>query len=111
MGELTQKLKHDADRASVYRTVELFERLGIVQRIQVGWKYRLELSDSFNPHHHHIHCTQCSRVVSLSEDAALERHISSLAHQAGFQLTSHQLELSGLCESCSKKELGVGAQL
>lgn len=46
----------DIDRASVYRAVELFERLGIVQRLNTGWKYKLELSDKFNDHHHHLAC-------------------------------------------------------
>lgn len=111
MTALVAAVQGSVDRASVYRTVELFERLGIIQRVQVGWKYRLELSDSFNPHHHHIHCSACGRVVSLAEDTALEQHIHQLALQAGFMLSSHQLELSGKCRQCHKKELGVDAQL
>jgi Fur family transcriptional regulator, ferric uptake regulator len=39
------------DRASVYRTIQLFEQLGVVQRMQIGWKYKLELSDKFSAHH------------------------------------------------------------
>lgn len=110
MSTLVTAVQDSVDRASVYRTVGLFEELGIVQRVQMGWKYRLELSDSFNPHHHHIHCSGCGRVVSLAEDSALERHIHRLAQRSGFRLTAHQLELSGLCKRCSKKELGVDTQ-
>jgi Fe2+ or Zn2+ uptake regulation protein len=43
----------DIDRASVYRTAEVFERLGVVARIPTGWKYRLELGEAFHEHHHH----------------------------------------------------------
>src|ERR1700722_13846047 len=46
------------DRASVYRTVSLFEQLGVVQRLQIGWKYKLELSDRFHHHHHHLTCVK-----------------------------------------------------
>ncbi|MEK7152407.1 MAG: hypothetical protein AAB834_00535 [Patescibacteria group bacterium] len=30
------------DRASVYRAIALFERLHIVQRLNTGWKYKIE---------------------------------------------------------------------
>lgn len=100
MRELTQHLENSVDRASVYRAVDLFQQLGIIQRVQIGWKYRLELSDQFNPHHHHIHCAQCGRVLSIPADEALENHIHQLAAKSGFSLQSHQLELSGICETC-----------
>ena len=87
------------DRASVYRTVELFERLGIIQRLTVGWKYKLELSDKFAAHHHHITCTQCGRTVALSEHE-LEQVIDQLATQHGFVATGHQIEIQGTCETC-----------
>ena len=88
------------DRASVYRTIALFEELGIVQRLQMGWKYRLELSDTFHEHHHHLHCTNCGRTIALPEDTALEKSLQAMAKARDFQLQSHQLELSGICEKC-----------
>lgn len=90
----------DVDRASVYRTVALFEQLGVVQRLQTGWKYRLELSDDFHEHHHHATCLHCSRVVPLPEDAALEARLRELATAHCFSLQGHQIELSGFCENC-----------
>ncbi len=47
MSDLTKSVANICDRASVYRTVELFEKLNIVQRIAIGWKYKIELSDIF----------------------------------------------------------------
>lgn len=88
------------DRASVYRTIALFEQLGIVQRLQVGWKYKLELSDDFHEHHHHMHCTHCGQTTALPEDPALEKNLDQMAAAHGFRLQSHQLELSGLCSTC-----------
>ena len=91
------------DRASLYRTVKLFEELGIIKRINIGFKYKLELSDSFNHHHHHLTCVKCGRIINTSNDAELEKLIVQLAKQHDFQLTSHQLEMEGLCKSCSLK--------
>ena len=95
----------DVDRASVYRTITLFERLGIVLRLQTGWKYRLELSDTFLAHHHHATCLQCGRIISLHEDTKLERLLHSVAAQHQFSLTGHQIELRGYCHDCTPEIL------
>ena len=93
-----------ADRASVYRAVELFERLGIVQRLHTGWKYKLELTDKFAAHHHHLTCLTCGRVVPMNE-AALEQVIAELAAAHQFTPSAHQIELQGYCAQCRAKGL------
>lgn len=90
------------DRASIYRTVALFERLGIVQRIHIGWKYKLELSDIFANHHHHLTCLDCKKMIELSE-GELELIIKRLSQNMRFTPVSHQLEIQGYCETCQKK--------
>ncbi len=104
MAQLANKVHAYVDRASVYRTVELFERLGIVNRLQIGWKYKLELSDLFTEHHHHAACMDCGSVLSLEEDEALEAGIQQLAEAVGFTVTTHSLELRGLCSNCKTKQ-------
>jgi len=91
------------DRASVYRTIQLFEQLGVVQRLQIGWKYKLELSDKFSAHHHHLSCVQCGRTIAIDEDTALEKRMRLLASAYGFLPQGHQLEIRGLCEACQTK--------
>jgi Fur family transcriptional regulator, ferric uptake regulator len=89
-----------ADRASVYRTVTLFEQIGVIQRLQIGWKYKLELSDAFSHHHHHVTCLKCGRIVSFDESAELQRELAQIAANAGFAIKSHQIEIQGLCPAC-----------
>ncbi len=89
------------DRASIYRTVDLFERLGIVQRLNTGWKYKLELTDKFAEHHHHLTCTRCGRTIAMNE-SELETLIARLAAHHQFAPTSHQIEIQGLCRDCQK---------
>ena len=90
------------DRATIYRTIELFERLGIVHRLNIGWKYKVELSDVFQGHHHHFYCTNCSKTYSLPANSMLETMIDSVAAKNGFAPRGHQLEVYGLCNRCSK---------
>lgn len=103
MAQLIRKLQHKMDRASVYRTIDLFEQLGIVNRIQIGWKYKLELSDIFTEHHHHITCLECNIITPFEENVDLENDILKLADDLGFVLSGHSLELRGLCKTCQEK--------
>jgi len=91
------------DRATVYRTIELFERLHIVQRLQLGWKYKLELTGQFMHHHHHLSCEQCGQVTALPEDPAMEQRLLALAKSQGFVAHDHQVEIRGLCAQCHSK--------
>lgn len=103
MRELAQRSKGIIDRASLYRTITLFEQLGLVERIYIGWKYKVELSDIFQHHHHHISCTGCSKIVAITEEQEIERLISELAARHGFTAQNHQLEVRGYCANCSAK--------
>jgi len=92
-----------ADRSSVYRTIALFEQIGIVKRLQIGWKYKLELSDDFHHHHHHLTCLNCGKTIPLHEDDELEKRLKFLSEKQGFLITEHQLEIQGYCSDCQPK--------
>lgn len=104
MHELVEKTAKQADRSSVYRAVDLFEQIGIAQRLNTGWKYKIELTDAFTDHHHHLTCTECGRTIALNE-TYLEEVVDKLGGQHGFTVTGHQIELQGLCPSCRSKNI------
>jgi Fur family ferric uptake transcriptional regulator len=90
------------DRASIYRIIALFEELGIVRRLQIGWKYKLELSETYNFHHHHIVCKTCGVIVPTREDTTIEAAIRAITNEYGFTPVEHQLEIQGICSQCQK---------
>jgi len=102
MQVLSKRAEGKVDRATVYRTVELFEELGIARRLNIGWKYKIELSDVFTGHHHHMFCTNCGRTYDLAENSMLETMIDTVAAKSGFAPRGHQLEIYGHCQNCSK---------
>jgi Fur family transcriptional regulator, ferric uptake regulator len=91
----------NSDRASVYRVVGALESIGVVSRISTGFRYKLELSDTFLPHHHHISCIHCGKNREI-EQSRLEHLLAEIAENEDFTLTGHQVELSGLCRTCRK---------
>lgn len=100
MQVLVKRSSGKVDRATVYRTVELFEELGITHRLNIGWKYKIELSDVFHAHHHHFYCTNCSKTFTLPPNPMLETMIDSYTSQTGYYARGHSLEISGLCADC-----------
>ncbi len=100
---LSQKCAEALDRATVYRTVSLFERLGIVNRIWHGFKSQLELSEIFTPHHHHATCQNCGKTIDIV-NPELENTISKLSREQGFLAIGHVIELTGYCKVCNGEQ-------
>ncbi len=99
LGEII-KTSQFAERTSVYRTLQLFTKLGIVDMIQVGFKQRYELAEPFKAHHHHLICVKCGELIDLERTPRLEKLVSKLASAHNYELTAHHVELQGICNNC-----------
>lgn len=92
-------LEDRLDRATVYRNLELFERIGIVKRVWIGWKSQVELSEEFVPHHHHAVCKHCGSHIPI-ESPELESLIKKFSAELNFRLEDHTLDIIGYCAAC-----------
>jgi Fe2+ or Zn2+ uptake regulation protein len=88
------------DRATVYRAIQLFVDLGIAKKVYTGFKYRIELGDSFQEHHHHLSCMRCGTVIDV-HTPEIEYAIEQTASNNGFRPIRHDLEISGYCANCA----------
>ena len=93
----------ECDLATIYRAVQMLEKLGMVKRFDFGdGAARFELvGEGDDGHHHHLICTQCAKVVEIEEcfPEEIERRI---AEQNGFHAVTHRLEFFGVCPDCRK---------
>lgn len=87
------------NRSSIYRVIATFLDTGIIQIVPRGWKLLYELSDQFKPHHHHFTCESCGSITDIAADY-IEVAIERVAHEMNISLTSHHIELKGLCSTC-----------
>ena len=92
------------DLATVYRSMHLLEKLGLVKRFDFGdavARYEL-IRHEEHGHHHHLICTACAAVVEIEEcfPQELERKI---ARGNGFKRITHKLEFFGICPECQTK--------
>lgn len=103
MNQLISRAAGQVDRVSIYRCIELFESIGVARKIHIGWKYKVELSDIFTDHHHHLLCLGCGSITDIADEQHIEEFISSVAQQHNFQVKGHLFEIEGYCSSCSSK--------
>ena len=104
--ELYQKVKTRNDGvgyATVYRTLKLLTECGLATSIQIG-----DGTTRFEPvsdHHDHLICTECGKIVEFENDE-IERLQEEVAIELGFTLTSHSMELYGVCSDpkCQAKQ-------
>lgn len=87
------------DPVTTYRTVDLFRRLGLVQEVGLGRNRMLELGDDYHAHHHHVICSACGKVTDFDSEV-IENDLARVAKTLGFEITSHQLEATGVCAAC-----------
>jgi len=88
----------ESDLVTVYRTLEAFGGIGIIQRIPLedsGFLFELTEPDD---HHHHFVCRECHRTERL--DLCLAQELETRAQQLGFTEVTHLMEVYGLCEDC-----------
>ena len=101
--EISDRLEadgQDVGLASIYRALELLDRLGLVKRFEVGeGTARYEPAHPDGDHHHHIVCDSCGTVAPF-EDQALEEVIHRLSNRVSFNVAEHDVTLHGECPAC-----------
>lgn len=85
--------------ATVYRTLELFSQLGILQPVTIDpGCQRYELA-SEEGHHHHLICLNCQKVIEFN-DSLLEEFEEKLETEYGFDVKDHIIKFYGICKDC-----------
>jgi Fe2+ or Zn2+ uptake regulation protein len=93
----------DINLATIYRTLELLERLEIAFHVHLGHgPSRWHLAGDV---HHHLVCEHCGRVVEVP-DSTFDPLRKRLLHDTGFVIDPHHFSLSGLCAECSSRTGG-----
>lgn len=87
------------DRVSVYRSLELFIRLGIARNVPIGWKQRYELTDPFKSHHHHLSCISCGCLIDV-RSLKFEQLVNAVVAEYDFVASDHTFEVRGHCKKC-----------
>lgn len=93
------RLRHPGlGRATIFRALELFTSLGLVERVDLPDGGHAWVACDAD-HHHHLICTRCGRSDEVG-DLGLDLVLAQAAARSGFRVTTHRLEVFGVCASC-----------
>lgn len=91
--------------ATVYRTVQLFEEMGIVDRLNFDdgcSRFELASEDTVH-HHHHLICESCNKVYEVENDL-LDEIEKEIEKKYKFKIHDHNVMFYGICRDCEQKE-------
>jgi Fur family transcriptional regulator, ferric uptake regulator len=80
--------------ATVYRTVKLFDEVGILERLEFG-DGRSRFEDADRPHHDHLFDLRTGEVIEFV-DPEMEILQEKIARKLGYRLKGHKMELFGV---------------
>jgi Fur family transcriptional regulator, ferric uptake regulator len=93
------------DRATVYRTLELLKKLGMIDELDLmhlnGEKHYYEVKTQQD--HLHLACFGCGEITEF-ETPAFERLKREIASANRFEIQVMRLEVGGLCGACRAKQ-------
>lgn len=89
------------DQVTVYRTLAIFVRARLIQRIDLQAGHALyEVADEVHDHHH-IVCLSCKRIEDFEGCDFRRIATNALRLSKDFvRIDTHNLELFGLCKKC-----------
>ncbi len=92
--EEVKKMYPYVSLATVYRTLETLERIGLVKRV-CFWENSARY-DANTMEHHHLICESCGKI----EDIEVGGEIQIPEELKGFKVFGYSINVYGLCPEC-----------
>src|SRR5213082_331789 len=107
--EWSRQRDPSVSRATIYRTLPLLTESGLVREMDFVKDYKFyDPNYAEHPHHNHIICQDCDRIVEFESDK-IDKLESEISHRLGFAVKAHRLQITASCEelkrlgACKKK--------
>jgi Fur family ferric uptake transcriptional regulator len=85
--------------ATVYRTLALLTESGLASELDFGDGQKRYEHRYMHSHHDHMICTECGKIIEFNHPL-IEKFQEKVAADNKFIITSHKLDLLGLCNEC-----------
>lgn len=94
------KLDSPPGIASVYRTLETLEVLGLIQQIHQPDGCH-GIWPAVEGHKHLLLCRNCNQMQVIEGNEKIAAYISRIEEDTGYKVDEHWLQLFGICSTCS----------
>ncbi|MBC8018469.1 MAG: transcriptional repressor [Verrucomicrobia bacterium] len=93
---------------TVYRILDELAVAGVISRIFLSDRKQYYFLCANREHHHHFVCESCRRVEDVQQ-CGLDGVSRDIAQRSGGRVTSHILQINGLCGVCCQGHTEVAA--
>jgi len=87
-------------RPTVYRTLGEFVDAGLLRKFVLDGRSVYE-HDYGYPQHDHLYCSKCEKLIEFQSEELI-RLRNEVANAQNFQVRSHRLIITGVCEDCRR---------
>lgn len=105
--EIARKKDHTLGIATVYRTLQIMDELGMVtsfdKRDELN-KYELNTEGKSSVHPHLI-CIRCEKIIDVEENLLISEPIVKIHNKYNFELKDIRVKCYGICEECEGKSI------
>lgn len=103
--EQARRRDPDIDRATVYRTIDLLKRMGMIDELDLmhieGEKHYYEVRTRKD--HLHLACFGCGEITEFTSPS-FERLKQEIGAKNDFRIQVMRLEVGGLCSRCAAQK-------
>jgi len=96
---IMQKKKIFISLSTIYRIFETLSEKEIVIKSNFINDRKARFEINRNEHKHHVLCLKCHTMIDIF-DCPFDGIDNKLRNDLGFKVTSHNLEIYGLCKNC-----------
>ena len=87
--------------ATVYKSLEVFKELNLIQELNVGEdKFRYDANTKQHPH---VSCLKCGKVEDV-DDEMLFNLLDQVTAKTGYEVVNQQLYFFGYCPFCKNQK-------
>lgn len=90
--------------STIYRTLELFEKWGIIMRHNFQDDSAI-YEYAYKEDHHHLICKHCGQVIEIT--GLIPDDLNERLTEIGFEYVSYHLKIYGYCRACKDKDRSV----
>lgn len=96
--------QHPINLSTIYRTIDSLSQVNLIHKTYNSITQSTMVELVAPTHKHYLVCVDCHTMIPIKM-CPMHDILHSIEHDYGFEVLSHQLEISGLCDSCAKKRL------
>jgi len=99
---ISRKKNIQISRASIFRNLPIFEKVGIIRKVQFTHRHTHYEYICDSNHHEHLICLSCGNMVEFLLPK-IESTLEKISNKFNFKMLSHKFEINGICKECAKK--------